>query len=53
LTRKQWNHSAKTMNFDGKPRDSDNFQGYITHPASMITVGVLCLLAYVVVMKKR
>ena len=53
LTREQWNHSAKTMNFDGKPRDSDNFQGYITHPASMITVGVLCLLAYVVVMKKR
>ena len=53
LTRDQWNDSAKTMNFDGKPRDSDNFQGYITHPASMITVGVLCLLAYAFVMKKR
>jgi hypothetical protein len=53
LTREQWINSEKTMNFDGKPRTSDNFQGYITHPASMITVGVLCLLAYVFVMKKR
>jgi hypothetical protein len=54
LTREQWNNSAKTMDFDGNPLNSnERFQGYITHPASMITVGVLCLLAYTYVMKKR
>jgi hypothetical protein len=56
LTREQWNNSPKTMNFDGTPRPRfrrENFQGYITHPATMITVGVLCLLAYAFVMKKR
>jgi hypothetical protein len=54
LSRDQWDNTAKTMNFDGKPRKSkEQFQGYITHPASMITVGVLCMLAYAFVMKKR
>lgn len=52
LTREQWNNASKTMNFDGTPR-RENFQGYITHPATMVTVGVLCLLAYVFVMKKH
>jgi hypothetical protein len=54
LTRDQWNNTAKTMNFDGTPRRRrERFQGYITHPATMITVGILCLLAYTFVMKKR
>ena len=54
LTRDQWNNAPKTMNFDGTSRfRRENFQGYITHPATMITVGVLCLLAYAFVMKKR
>lgn len=55
LTREQWNNAPKTMNFDGTPRRRrrENFQGYITHPATMITVGILCLLAYAFVMKKR
>jgi len=54
LTRDQWDNSAKTMDFDGKPlKSKETFQGYITHPASMITVGVLCLLAFTFVMKKR
>jgi hypothetical protein len=53
LSRDQWNNTKKTMDFNGDPVTSDKFQGYITHPASMITVGVLCLLAYAFVMKKR
>jgi hypothetical protein len=54
LSRDQWDNTAKTMNFDGDPRKpKEKFQGYITHPASMITVGVLCLLAFTFVMKKR
>ena len=54
MTKDQWNNTKKTMNFNGKPLTSkETFQGYITHPASMITVGVLCLIAYAYVMKKR
>jgi hypothetical protein len=42
------------MDFNGDLlKSKEKFQGYITHPASMITVGVLCLLAYAYVMKKR
>jgi len=53
MSRDEWNRDKKTMDFDGKPLSTEKFQGYITHPASMITVGVLCLLAYAYVMKKR
>lgn len=54
LSRDQWDNAPKTMNFDGKPRQrKENFQGYMTHPASMVTVGILCILAYAFVMKKR
>jgi hypothetical protein len=53
MSRDEWNRDKKTMDFDGKPLSTEKFQGYITHPASMITVGVLCLLAFTFVMKKR
>jgi len=55
MSHDQWNNDKKTMDFNGDPlkKSKEKFQGYITHPASMITVGVLCLLAYAYVMKKR
>jgi hypothetical protein len=52
LNRSQWESTPKIYNFDGTPK-SEGFQGYITHPASMITIGVLCILAYAVVVKRR
>ena len=54
MSHDEWTNDKKTMDFNGDLlKSKEKFQGYITHPASMITVGVLCLLAYAYVMKKR
>jgi len=44
LSRDQWVAAAKTYNADGTPR-SEGFEAFVTKPATVIAVGVLCLLA--------
>lgn len=48
LTRDQWVAAPKTYNPDGTPaqtKQQEAFQDFMTRPATVITVGVLCLLA--------
>ena len=46
LTRDQWVAAQKTFNSDGTPiQTQEAFQNFMTRPATVITVGVLCLLA--------
>jgi hypothetical protein len=52
LTRDQWTSAPKTFNSDGTPvQTSEGFEGLITKPTTIITVGVLCLLALAFVKK--
>jgi hypothetical protein len=47
LTRDQWVAAPKTYNPDGTPiQQQESFQGFITHPASIAVIGVLCLVAF-------
>jgi hypothetical protein len=48
LTRDEWVAAAKTYNEDGTPK-SEGFEQIMSKPATIITVGVLCLLALAVV----
>jgi hypothetical protein len=46
LTRDQWVAAQKTFNPDGTPvQTQEGFEDFLTKPATVITVGVLCLLA--------
>jgi hypothetical protein len=51
LTRDQWVATKKTHRPDGTPI-KEPFEATMTHPASIITVGVLCLLALAFVRRK-
>jgi hypothetical protein len=52
LTRDQWTAAPKTFNSDGTPvQTKEGFQGLVTRPTTIITVGVLCLLALAFVKK--
>ena len=46
LTRDQWTSAPKTFNSDGTPKTKEGFQNVITRPATIIVVGVLCILAF-------
>lgn len=50
LTRDQWAAAQKTFNPDGTPV-KEAFQDFMTKPTTVITVGVLCLLALAFVKK--
>jgi hypothetical protein len=46
LTREQWAAAQKTFNSNGTPiNKKEGFENFMTKPATVITVGVLCLLA--------
>lgn len=46
LTRDQWVAAKKTFNPDGTPvTNKEGFENFMTRPATVIAVGVLCLLA--------
>jgi hypothetical protein len=54
LSKEQWESAEKTHQKDGKPismKKKEGFEGVIQHPATMMAVGVLCLLAYGVLRK--
>ena len=47
LTREQWAKTKKTHNKDGSPKKIRSaFVGHMTHPSTIIVIGVLCLIAY-------
>ena len=51
LSRDQWVSAAKTYNSDGTP-NTEGFEAFVTKPATVITVGVLCLLALGIVRRR-
>jgi hypothetical protein len=54
LSRDQWTAAPKTFNPDGTPAQTpqqEAFENMLTRPATVITVGVLCLLALAFVKK--
>lgn len=52
LTRDQWVAAQKTFNPDGTPlKTQEAFQNFMTKPATVIAVGVLCLFALAFVKK--
>lgn len=54
LTRDQWAAAPKTFNSDGTPKQTQQqeaFQNMMTRPTTVITIGVLCLLAMAFVKK--
>jgi hypothetical protein len=51
LSRDQWVSALKTHNPDGTPIQSEGFEA-LTSPVTIISVGVLCLLAFAVVRKR-
>jgi len=47
LTREEWINAKKTHKRDGTPKIvSSAFVGHMTHPSSIMVIGVLCLIAY-------
>jgi hypothetical protein len=55
LTRDQWTAAPKTFQKDGTPvpaAKKEAFQNLLSRPATMIAVGMLCLLAYGVLKQK-
>jgi hypothetical protein len=47
LTREEWINAKKTHNRNGTPKTVvSSFVGHMTHPSSIIVIGVLCLIAY-------
>jgi hypothetical protein len=51
LSRDQWASAPKTFNPDGTPVQTEGFENLITKPATVITIGVLCILALAFVKK--
>jgi len=51
LSRDEWVATPKTFNPDGTPV-SEGFEEVLSRPSTMITVGVLCLLAFAFVRKR-
>ena len=53
LTQEQWSKTPKTYNKDGTPkRTRSAFVGHMTHPSSIMVIGVLCLIAYGMLRKR-
>jgi len=51
LSRDDWVAAKKTYNPDGTPIQASHFEDYATRPTTIITIGVLCLLALAFVKK--
>ena len=51
LSRDQWVSAPKTYNPDGTPVQAEGFEA-LTSPVTMISVGILCLLAFALVKKR-
>jgi len=56
MSRDEWVSAEKTYNLDGTPLSpsvAEAFRGFITKPGTVITVGILCILAMAFVKKCR
>jgi hypothetical protein len=53
LSREEYNAAKKNFNPDGTPKNSDAFVNMLTQPATIVVVGVLCLLAFGMMKKRR
>jgi hypothetical protein len=53
MDREQWENTEKTYNADGTPKTSSGFANYISRPKHMIVIGVLCLIAYGMMRRRR
>jgi hypothetical protein len=45
--------TPKTYNKDGTPKTSSGFINYIGQPHRMVVIGVLCLIAYGMIRRRR
>ena len=56
MSRDEWVAEKKTFNADGTPRSAsvaEAFKGFMMKPGTIITVGVLCLLAMAFIKKRK
>lgn len=53
MDREQWEQTEKTYNPDGTPKSVSGFADYISKPKHMIVIGVLCLMAYGMMRRRR
>ena len=53
MDREEWEKTEKTHNPDGTPKSKSGFANYISKPKHMIVIGVLCLIAYGMLKRKR
>jgi hypothetical protein len=53
MDKEAWDNTPKTYNSDGTPITSSGFMNYMQTPHRMVVVGVLCLLAYGMLRRRR
>ena len=53
MDREQWEKTPKTHNPDGTPKQVSGFANYISKPKHMIVVGILCMIAYGMLRRRR
>jgi hypothetical protein len=53
MDREQWEKTEKAYNANGTPKTSSGFANYISRPKHMIVIGVLCLIAYGMLRRRR
>lgn len=52
LSRDEWVAEEKVYNKDGSPKNKEGFE-ILSHPATMVTVGILCFIAFGVLSKGK
>ena len=53
MDKEAWDKTPKTYNKDGTPKKSSGFMNYVEQPHCMVVIGVLCLIAYGMIRKRR
>lgn len=53
MDREEWENTPKTYNSDGTPKSVSGFADYMSKPQQIIVVGVLCLMAYGMMKRRR
>jgi len=53
LTRDEWVGAAKTYNADGTPIQTEGFGNHMTKPGTILTVGILCLIAFATINRRK
>jgi len=53
LSRENFEAKKKTHHPDGTPIDDDSFQNMVTRPSSIVVIGVLCVIAFAIIRRRR